>query len=222
MNYFFREKEKAISQHTPHPSTMTKRNRPSPIVLPRSSSFCGLDAFAEPQEPKDYSRHQTDYFKEHILPIIRHRSFDPHRKAVEIVDGIWLGNATDAMDLDTLKTHEITSVVNCAHSNTLTSEEYYPKDWNYMGLACDDSASYDILGKHLDEFSNFMDKCAREKKPVLVHCAAGINRSATLLVAYLVARRGMNLKDTISHCFQKRPIILTNESFVLSLIERFL
>jgi protein-tyrosine phosphatase len=67
-----------------------------------------------------------------------------------------------------------------------------------------------------------MDMCIGEKKGVLVHCVAGINRSATLLIAYLVERRGMSLIDAISLCFQKRPIILTNEAFAVSLVERFL
>ena len=56
---------------------------------------------------------------------------------------------------------------------------------------------------------NFIDH-ARKSHPrarVLVHCAAGVSRSATLVLAYLIAREHMTLRDAVSHVFSKRPII---------------
>lgn len=174
-----------------------------------------------PENQPSYTQEHKDYYRTHIAPIIRYRQFTPSRKASQIVEGIWLGDATDAMDIDSLKKNGIDCVANCAEKNTLTCAEYYPRGWNYVGFECDDAADYDILGKHLDQFTDFMDECVVNKRKVLVHCVAGINRSATLLIAYLVRRRGMCLKDAISLCFQRRPIILTNDAFVMSLIEWF-
>jgi len=201
--------------------------RPAPIVLPEqprrlvSEVEPLLAARVRTQSEPDFAPEHKEYFKTHIMPIIKIRRFGEALKAAEIVEGIWLGDASDAMDIDTMNKHGINSVANCAEKHTLTCAEYYPFDWNYLGIECEDKATYDILGKHLDEFTAFMDKCVGEKKKVLVHCAAGINRSATLLIAYLVRRRGMCLKDAISLCHAKRPIILTNEAFVMALIERF-
>ena len=198
-------------------------NRPAPIVL----NDRVVHYAPEPEEPEQtpivYAQYCYDYYDKHIYPIIKIRQFitDRTRTASEIVEGIWLGNGTDAMDSDVLMRHCIDSIVNCAEKQTLTCAKFYPYGWNYLGIACDDDANYDILGRHREEFMSFMDKCIGEKKKVLVHCAAGINRSATLLIAYLVERRNMCLKDAISLCFEKRPIILTNKSFVLSLIERY-
>jgi protein-tyrosine phosphatase len=195
--------------------------RPAPIKL---NFTCSSDTYVKPHKPEkpaEFAPHHQKYFNEHIMPIIKRRNFEEPIKAAEIVEGIWLGDAKDAINVDELITKNITCVVNCAEKNTLTCAEFYPLDWNYIGFECEDSHNYDILGKHLSEFCEFMDMCLREKKGVLVHCVAGINRSATLLIAYLVERRGMSLIDAISLCFQKRPIILTNEAFVMALIERF-
>jgi len=196
-------------------------NRPAPIKL-LASMITAIQA-EQPEHQPDFAQEHKDYYNQHIKQIIKSRQFTPGRTASEIVDGsIWLGDASDAMDINALNKHGIDSVANCAEKNTLTCVEYYPNDWNYLGLECDDAENYDILGKHEAEFIAFMDKCVGEKRRVLVHCAAGINRSATLLIAYLVRRRGMCLKDAISLCFKKRPIILTNEAFVMALIARFM
>lgn len=192
--------------------------RPAPITFAPRQYVVQAE---EPQDTTDFALEHKEYFKTHIMPIIKTRRFGEATKAAEIVEGIWLGDASDAMDADTLNQHGIDSVVNCAEKHTLTCAEYYPNGWRYLGLDCDDTASYDIIGKHLDEFTDFMDECVVNKRKVLVHCAAGINRSATLLIAYLVRRRGMSLIDAISLCHVKRPIILTNEAFVMSLIEWF-
>jgi protein-tyrosine phosphatase len=179
-----------------------------------------LKAIAKYQT-NDFSQDHKDYFKEHIMPIINKRpKSDEVFNAVEVVPGVWLGDARDAMDIVALEDNKISCVVNCAEKHTLTYEGYYPDGWSYLGLACDDAANYDILGIHLDEFVAFMDECVANKKNVLVHCVAGINRSATLLIAYMVRRCGMCLKDAIAVCHAKRPIILTNETFVMYLIEK--
>lgn len=193
--------------------------RPAPINI----KICPLvvEPVKQQEDVTDYAPEHKEYFVTHIIPIIKTKQFIQGRTASEIISGIWLGDGSDAMDTDALTRLGIASVVNCAEKHTLTCVEYYPNGWNYLGLECDDAPNYDILGKHLSEFIAFMDECDREKKKVLVHCVAGINRSATLLIAYLVRRRGMCLTDAISLCFQKRPIILTNEAFVMSLIERF-
>jgi len=198
----------------------------APIVLSEEpvkvlAEYEWLEAIARHQVTTDFAPEHKDYFKTHIMTILRDRQFGEKHSAVEIVDGVWLGDAGDAMDMKTLTQKGINSIVNCAEKHTLTCAEYYPFGWRYLGLECDDAANYDIIGEHLDEFTDFMDECVVNKRKVLVHCVAGINRSATLLIAYLVRRRGMCLIDAISLCFQKRPIILTNEAFVLSLIERF-
>ena len=180
-----------------------------------------IEAEARHQDTTDFAPEHKEYFKTHIMPIIKNHRFGEALKAAEIVKGVLLGDASDAMDINTLAEYGIRSIVNCAENHTLTCKEYYPFGWNYLGLKCDDDAKYDILGKHLDEFVAFMDECVVNKRKVLVHCVAGINRSATLLIAYMVRRHGMCLKDAIAVCHAKRPNILTNEAFVMALIERF-
>jgi dual specificity MAP kinase phosphatase len=166
---------------------------------------------------------QEQYYYDVIRPITERRKFGQiGRDPSEIIGGfMWLGDASNAMDTDQLASEGITCVVNCAARDTLTTREYYPTEWKYTDYEASDDPDYNILDEHLDDFMCFMDECRGENRRVLVHCVAGINRSATLCIAYLVIREKMTLEEAIRHCFGARPIILTNSSFVMQLIERF-
>ena len=56
-----------------------------------------------------------------------------------------------------------------------------------------------------------------ERPRVLVHCRAGVSRSATLVIAYLMKRHGMSLDDALAHVRAKRPRIAPNEGFIQQL-----
>jgi atypical dual specificity phosphatase len=57
------------------------------------------------------------------------------------------------------------------------------------------------------------------KKKVLVHCAAGISRSSTLVIAYLINCENMKLFDAFKHVRSKRGVIWPNTGFMKMLIE---
>lgn len=195
-------------------------SRPAPLKLPVRVSIEYVE-----DSPVEYKRARIDlekYYKDNLQPLFSSRNWFKSHKMVEIIEGVWLGNANDAMDIEQLRAYNIGSVVNCASNSTLTCRDYYPEDIVYNGLECEDSDSYDILGKHHKEFIEMMDVSEREKRSVLVHCVAGINRSACLLISYMIARKKYSLIDAIKHCYERRPIILTNSHFVYSLIDMFL
>lgn len=54
---------------------------------------------------------------------------------------------------------------------------------------------------------------------VLVHCAAGISRSASLIIAYLVKHERLSLATAYDHVHTARPIIRPNNHFFEQLIE---
>lgn len=48
---------------------------------------------------------------------------------------------------------------------------------------------------------------------VLVHCSSGVSRSGTVVLAYLVARQGLVLKDAWELVSSKRRVVLPNNLF---------
>jgi protein-tyrosine phosphatase len=54
---------------------------------------------------------------------------------------------------------------------------------------------------------------------VLVHCHAGVSRSSTIILAYLMRYKGMSLYDAWCSTFKIRPIIRPNDGFAIALQE---
>eukprot|EP00727_Mastigamoeba_balamuthi_P004477 m51a1_g14027 putative dual specificity protein phosphatase 1 (396) ;mRNA; r:1120643-1122043 len=54
---------------------------------------------------------------------------------------------------------------------------------------------------------------------VLVHCAAGVSRSATIVTAYLMIDRRWDLKTALQYVAKRRPIVKPNGGFVRQLQE---
>ncbi len=48
---------------------------------------------------------------------------------------------------------------------------------------------------------------------VLVHCAAGVSRSASTVIAYIMKKRGWGFNETFNYVKKRRPIICPNYGF---------
>lgn len=80
----------------------------------------------------------------------------------------------------------------------------------------------DTLLVKLRPFNYFNFLCfqvSRDGGKVLVHCVAGMSRSAALCLAYLVKHRGMTLRKAFSHLRACRPCVRPNSGFFRQLIE---
>eukprot|EP00730_Choanoeca_flexa_P013307 TRINITY_DN5181_c0_g1_i1.p1 TRINITY_DN5181_c0_g1~~TRINITY_DN5181_c0_g1_i1.p1 ORF type:complete len:235 (+),score=48.67 TRINITY_DN5181_c0_g1_i1:254-958(+) len=136
----------------------------------------------------------------------------------ELLPYLYLGDGEDAMDVAMLQQLGVSAVVNCAASSTLTSQAHYPAHFSYLAFDAMDQPEYDLLGQHLEAFWNFVEEARQSNRVVFVHCQAGVNRSATLCLAYLMLSQRMALLPAVKHCARRRPCILRNEGFIEQLV----
>ncbi|OTF78503.1 dual specificity protein phosphatase 3-like protein [Euroglyphus maynei] len=123
-----------------------------------------------------------------------------------------------------LKDIGVTHVLNCALTHCLTyndmkfDQEYY-QDFRikFKGLELDDICTENIA-RYFDEAIEFIDDAMASGGKVLVHCLAGISRSATITIAYLMERHSMTIEDAIKTVKQNRRIY-PNEGFLKQLVE---
>ncbi len=82
------------------------------------------------------------------------------------------------------------------------------KEFKTMYISLDD-AENEPIRDHFDSAHDFI-----LRGPTLVHCYAGISRSATLVLSYLIKYYNFSLDSALEHCRKRRPIINPNAGFI--------
>ena len=72
-----------------------------------------------------------------------------------------------------------------------------------------DSLNYDI-GQHFEEAYEFIEENLNKKLNVLVHCHAGVSRSAAIVIAYLMKKLGLHFDAGMELVKSRRPRIRPN------------
>jgi len=132
--------------------------------------------------------------------------------ADKIMEHVVLGGFAQSQDGDGLMKSGVTHVLNCAKE----LPNCFPSTLKYLKLDLRDSSSERLRGVYEEAFT-FIDECQKSGGICLVHCQQGKSRSAAILCAYLVARRGLSVDQALKRLQDARPIVQPNESFMLQL-----
>ena len=125
-----------------------------------------------------------------------------------IIDNIYLGDSEAASNEDYLKKHNITAVVNCAIEHI---SNY--KDLNFLELRLHDY-EYQNLFPMFEIAYKFIKNNSRKKDNyILIHCMAGISRSTSLVVFYLMKEKKWDYDTSINYIIERRPIVSPNSGF---------
>lgn len=143
-------------------------------------------------------------------------SFDPMNLVIEPSDdvgGVYLGNYEAASNTQLLRKHKINAVLTVAAGTGL----HYSTSSiaNHEVIPAMDVEYYD-LSKHFEQCFDFIEK-ARKNTNVLVHCWAGVSRSATIVIMYLMRKYEFSLDEAHSFVKKKRRQIYPNPGFVRQL-----
>lgn len=128
-----------------------------------------------------------------------------------IVDGVYLGNAYNASNTNTINKYNIKSIVNV----TCEIPNYYENAGiEYYNIEILDNNENNFTKYQFDNVMNFMENA---KCNILVHCYMGSSRSATIIVLYLMRKYKYSLEDAIEFVRNKRDIVNINKNFVQNL-----
>lgn len=129
----------------------------------------------------------------------------------QVIPNLWLGDLPSALDAARLKESNIHSIVSVMRGRVSVHETLIRYQINI-----DDTEDADVLS-HLVAVISFIQKELEKGRGVLVHCAAGVSRSATVVAAYLMYSQGLDVNAAISVVRVARPTIEPNANFLSQL-----
>lgn len=89
---------------------------------------------------------------------------------------------------------------------------------DYLRVPIKDSRESNLI-EYFDQVADIIEKTRQEDGKSLVHCVAGVSRSVSLVLAYLMKYAGMTLKTAFHHVRSVRPQVRPNLGFFKQLIE---
>eukprot|EP00741_Cyanophora_paradoxa_P001691 tig00000498_g1641.t1 len=134
--------------------------------------------------------------------------------ATEIADGIFLGGARSAKDHSWLFRAKIRTILNMANDVNSPLDVYSKLGISFKRIPCADHSSFNMRPMFEEAFA-FLDTAPR---PAYVHCAVGVSRSATIVIAYLMAKKKLSLVEAFTLVREKRPIVYPNKGLLLALL----
>ncbi len=124
--------------------------------------------------------------------------------------GIYISNIEAAQNSETLKSiwdinaeFEIEAVITAIKGKNLDKE--IPPHVEYLYIPAVDHESFD-LSYYFEESNKFIHE-ERKRTNVLVHCMAGISRSVTLVIAYMMKYMGKSFDGAYNFVKSRRSIV---------------
>lgn len=173
------------------------QRRPSSLVLQISNITLGV------------SEQQSSEEEESPSEVAGHPPF-------QILPHLYLGCRKVAASLHHLKENCITRILNVTSSEPNNFENL--GDFEYKQIAVEDSHDVNML-KYFPEAFRFIEDARVSNEKVLVHCHAGMSRSVTIILAYLMKYYHHTLDSAYEFVKERKSNISPNFGFMGQLLE---
>mgnify|MGYP001182381762 FL=1 len=143
-----------------------------------------------------------------FYPAIRYvyERLQGHRWFDQITPDLWLGGApTYERDYQFLLDNNITAVLDMRAEREGDHEFYERHGINYKRLEVLDATV--PSDEYMTEGADWIDEQINDGRSVLVHCAKGRGRSATLVAAYLMRHTGMPYDESFTLMKEARSLV---------------
>ena len=137
------------------------------------------------------------------------KKFNPECDEI-IKDWLYLGNSDFSLNNELLKSKNICCILVCGSE----LECKYPKEYNYLKIDLNDYIEDSII-PYIDKCIQFINE--NKNKKIFVHCNAGVSRSPSIVIAYLIKSLNYTFNEAYNFVKKKRNIIKPNEKFLQEL-----
>eukprot|EP01121_Diplochlamys_sp_Union-15-3_P012319 TRINITY_DN3678_c0_g2_i1.p1 TRINITY_DN3678_c0_g2~~TRINITY_DN3678_c0_g2_i1.p1 ORF type:complete len:158 (+),score=14.10 TRINITY_DN3678_c0_g2_i1:11-484(+) len=132
-----------------------------------------------------------------------------------IEEHIYLGSFFNANNIIDLVNYDIGYIINVGD---VKSSAKYPENIKTLYRPLSDFGNSDLVSV-FDECFQIFDEAKKNNKKVLIHCVAGVNRSVSVLIAYLMQHKKWKLKEALQFVKEKRSYISPHPGYIRQLQE---
>ncbi|ALA62475.1 protein-tyrosine phosphatase [Turkeypox virus] len=139
----------------------------------------------------------------------------------KITDYVYLGNYKNVIDLPRR------TIFRYIINMSMLKYRLIRHDVTVLHFPLEDNDTVEI-SKHIDIVTDILRKCDEQKIPVLIHCMAGINRSSSMVMSYLLEIRDKNIPFIIYFLYiyhelkSIRGAFIENKSFLKQILDKYL
>jgi protein-tyrosine phosphatase len=138
---------------------------------------------------------------------------------------IFIGNVSAAIgnyqtkEQDILEKENISAVISALteeeyERHMITKEDFPNCEWHRLVI---DDAPDENISQYFYQVHKIISTASKENKNVLIHCSAGMCRSPTLVIAYLIIEYKWTYNQAQKLVKDRRSIIQLNSSFIRQL-----
>jgi len=144
----------------------------------------------------------------------------------KVDEGLYICGLEGLSDAERLKTLGITHILNAASIQLYSSRTFkdsqgalsdLPNLFVVKALECEDAEDCN-LSVHFKDLADFID-VGRQAGGVVVHCAAGISRASTSVLAYLMIKQHLSLDAAFYKLHTVRKVVQPNDGFWRQLVD---
>jgi len=134
-----------------------------------------------------------------------------------VYDNLYVGDFEAIQNQDAVKEEGITAIVRLDMADR--KRWTWGKGFTVLDTGFSDERS--IPDGIIPKVTRFIYQQIEDDQTVLVHCAAGISRSVSLTMAYLIEYEGMSLPEAFGTVREGRTQAYPHENLLVSLIEYY-
>ena len=143
------------------------------------------------------------------------KDIKPSNLATKIDKNCWISGYIPSYNKEFLEKADIKRIIRCFDDRSDTRPRI--DGIKYLVIPADDVSDYPLY-KHFDKAMEFINEGISNSEVTLVHCHAGISRSATIILVYLMCL-GLNIFDAYRLLRHHRSFINPNAGFTEQLVK---
>ena len=121
----------------------------------------------------------------------------------KILNNIYLSNYEDSINNQYINDNNIKVIINCSKNLPFINNNNIIKIRISINDDLSKQSNIDLF-KYLNHITTIMNKYTKQNYNILVHCYAGIQRSPSIIAAYLIRYYNFSMYEAINYIKQKK------------------